>query len=151
MTVSATWRYVRSADNPPDDITRGKYLPDFSGGRQWSQGPEFLKLPPDSWPTQPLLPLEELSCELRQSVFSGLVTTTAPPLKPKHYNKLSEYLNAFGQELHGAAYTSSAEHQRVVQQAVLCQAQAESFPTELRLLKSGKPVTDSSRRTSTPL
>ncbi|KAI2646455.1 Polyprotein P3 [Labeo rohita] len=145
MTTSAVWRYVRSLDNPADDITRGKSLRDLSEESRWSQGPTFLKLPPDSWPEQPPLPFEEPSCELRQSSFSGLVTTTTPLVKLQHYDTLAEYLNACGQELHGAAYTSSADLQRDIQQAVLRQAQAESFPDELRLLKSGKPVSSTSR------
>ncbi|KAL0171405.1 hypothetical protein M9458_031716, partial [Cirrhinus mrigala] len=145
MTASAVWRYVRSSDNPADDITRGKSLRDLSEGSRWSQEPAFLKLPPDSWPEQPPLPFEEPSCELRQSSFSGSMTTTTPLVKLQHYDTLAEYLNAYGQELHGAAYTSSADLQRDVQQAVLRQAQAESFPDELRLLKSGKPVSSTSR------
>ncbi|XP_042610577.1 uncharacterized protein LOC109111550 [Cyprinus carpio] len=145
MTASAIWCYVKSSDNPADDITRGKPLGDLSRESRWSQGPAFLKLPLDCWPEQPRLSLEEPSCELRQSSFSGLVTTTAPSAKLQHYVTLAECLNAYGQELHGAAYTSSADLQRDVQHAVLRQAQAESFPDELRLLKSGKPILSTSR------
>ncbi|KAL0183473.1 hypothetical protein M9458_022848, partial [Cirrhinus mrigala] len=101
---SAVWHYVKSSDNEVDDITRGKPLRDLSEESRWSQGPTFLKLPPDSWPEQPPLPLEELSCELRQSSFSGLVTTTTPSVKLQHYNTWAEYLNGYG-----AAYTSSAD------------------------------------------
>ncbi len=104
-----------------------------------------LKLPSDSWPEQPPLSIEEPSCELRQSSFSGLVTTTTPSAKLQHYDTLAECLNAYEQELHGAAYTSSADLQRDVQHAVLRQAQGESFPDELSLLKSGKPVSSTSR------
>lgn len=145
MTASAIWRYVRSSDNPADDITRGKPLGDLSRESRWSQGPAFLKLPSDSWPVQPRLSFEEPSCELRKSSFTVLVTTTTPSPKLQHYDTLAECLNAYGQELHGAAYTSSADLQRDVQHAILCQAQAESFPDELRLLKSGKPIFSTSR------
>ncbi|XP_039531128.1 uncharacterized protein LOC120485874 [Pimephales promelas] len=148
ITASANWRYVRSADNPADDITRGKPLRDLATGSRWSQGPAFLKLPPASWPGQPPLSFEESSSELRQSAFSGLVTTTAHSLQSPHYNTLSECLNAYGQKLHGAAYSSSADLQRDVQHAVLRQAQSESFPDELKLLKSDKPVSASSRLVS---
>lgn len=64
------------------------------------------------------------------------MTTTTPPLEPQCYDTLSESLIAYGQKLHGAAYTSSADLQRDIRQVVLCRAQAESFPDELRLLKS---------------
>ncbi|XP_065099626.1 uncharacterized protein [Paramisgurnus dabryanus] len=148
LTASATWRYVRSSDNPADDITRGKPLRDLSARSRWCQGPPFLKLPPDSWPEQPPLPSETQSSELKQSVFCASVNVTTPLPKPEQYNTLSEYLNAYGQELHGAAYTSCADTQRDVQRAVLCQCQAESFPTELSLLRSGKPVLTTSRLAS---
>lgn len=145
MTASAVWRYVRSSDNPADDITRGKSLQNLSKDSRWSQGPSFLKLPSESWPEQPHLAAEGPNSELRQSSFSVLVTTTAPSAKLQHFNTLTECLNAYGQELHGAAYTSSAELQKDVQRAVLRQAQAESFPEELRLLMSGKSVSSKSR------
>ncbi|NP_001410306.1 uncharacterized LOC100150025 [Danio rerio] len=145
MTASAVWRYVRSSDNPADDITRGKSLQNLSRDSRWSQGPSFLKLPSESWPEQPHLAAEGPNSELRKSSFSVLVTTTAPSAKLQHFNTLTECLNAYGQELHGAAYTSSAELQKDVQRAVLRQAQAESFPEELRLLMSGKSVSSKSR------
>lgn len=145
MTASAIWRYVRSTDNPADDITHGKPLRDLSKGSRWSQGPAFLKLPSDSWPEQPPLLHEDPSCELRQSSFSESVTTTTPSVKLQHDDTLAEYLKAYRQEHHRAAYTSSAEFQRDAQHAVFRQAQAESFPDELRLLKFGKPVSSTSR------
>ncbi len=145
MTASAVWRYVRSSDNPADDITRGKPLRDLAKESRWSQGPAFVKLPSDSWPEQPPLLREVTSCELRQSSFSGLVTAITPSAKLQHYDTLAECLNAYGQELHGAACNSSADLQRDVQHAVLRQAQTESFPDELSLLKSGKPVSSVSR------
>ncbi|XP_073721977.1 uncharacterized protein [Misgurnus anguillicaudatus] len=145
MTTSAVWRYVRSSDNPADIITRGKALRDLTKQSHWSQGPEFLKLPPDSWPVPSPLPLDEPSCELKQSSFSGLVTTSTHSVDLKHYDTLTEYLNAYGQELHGAAYLSNADHHRDVLHTVLSQAQAESFPDELKLLKLGKPVLSTSR------
>ncbi len=148
LTVSASWCYVKSGDNPADDITRGKFLRDLSIGSRWSQGPTFLKLPPDSWPGQPSLSLEVQSSELRRSAFCGSVTIATPLPKPEQYDTLSAYLEACGQELHGAAYTSCADTQREVQLKILCQAQAESFPAELSLMRSGKPVSGTGRLAS---
>ncbi|KAL1258161.1 hypothetical protein QQF64_011405 [Cirrhinus molitorella] len=68
--------------------------------------------------------------------------------KPEQYDSLPDYVDACGQELHGAAYTSCADTQREVQHKILCQAQAESFPMECSLLKSGKPVAGTSRLAS---
>ncbi len=43
LTESDTWRYVQSADNPADAITRGKSPSDLNRESRWNQGPAFLK------------------------------------------------------------------------------------------------------------
>ncbi len=88
------------------------------------------------------------SSELKRSAFCGSVTIATPLPKPEQYDTLSAYLEACGQELHGAAYTSCADSQREVQLKILCQAQAESFPAELSLMRSGKPVSGTGRLAS---
>lgn len=42
LTENSTWRYVRTTDNPADDLTRGKPLLELSQPNRWSQGPPFL-------------------------------------------------------------------------------------------------------------
>ncbi|KAL0194586.1 hypothetical protein M9458_008158, partial [Cirrhinus mrigala] len=133
MTASAVWRYVRSSDNPADDITRGKSIRDLSEESRFPQIVGLSSLP---------LPFDEPSCKLRQSSFSGLVTTTTPLVKLQHYDMLAEYLNAYGQELHGAAYTSSADLQRDIQQAVLRQATVRYWKQMLYIQLNQKDVLD---------
>lgn len=147
LTASATWSYIRSEDNPADSITRGKRLCDLVTGSQWNQGPSFLKLPTANWPKQPSLPAEEQSNELRQSAFCGL-TTVIPLPNPQQYDTLAEFMKACSQQLHGAANIICADKQREVEQTVLSQMQTESFPTEMVHLKSGKPVSGTSRLAS---
>ncbi|KAF7648847.1 hypothetical protein LDENG_00150750 [Lucifuga dentata] len=50
------WRYVNSASNPADDITRGRTLLEITGKDRWAEGPAFLWLPPEHWPSSPLIP-----------------------------------------------------------------------------------------------
>ncbi len=147
LMPSATWRYIRSEDNPADSITRGKRLCDLVTGSQWNQGPSFLKLPPANWPEQPSLPAEEQSNELRQSAFCGS-TTVIPLPNPQQYDTLAKFIKACSQQLHGAANITCADKQREVEQTVLRQMQTESFPTEMVHLKSGKPVSGTSRLAS---
>ncbi|XP_026115567.1 uncharacterized protein LOC113094113 [Carassius auratus] len=147
LTASATWRYIRSEDNPADSITRGKRLCDLVKGSQWNQGPSFLKLPPANWPKLPFSPVEEQSSELRQSVFCGS-TTVVPLPNPQQYDTLAEFIKACSQQLHGAASITCADKLREVEQTVLRQMQTESFPTEMVQLKSGKPVSGTSRLAS---
>ncbi|CAG7725899.1 unnamed protein product, partial [Allacma fusca] len=37
------WAYVKSAENPADDATRGLEVPDFIKNSRWFDGPDFLK------------------------------------------------------------------------------------------------------------
>lgn len=42
LTARESWRYVDSANNPADDITRGKRLHEVSANSRWFRGPAFL-------------------------------------------------------------------------------------------------------------
>lgn len=42
LTEKCSWRYVDSANNPADDLTRGKSLNVLAEMNRWSQGPPFL-------------------------------------------------------------------------------------------------------------
>jgi hypothetical protein len=147
LTEAATWQHIRSEDNPADNITQGKHLCELVEGSQWNQGPPFLKLPLANWPKQPSLPTDEQSNELRQSAFCGS-TTVIPMLNPQQYDTLTEFLEACSQQLHGAAKLSCADTRREVELLVLRQTQTDSFTAEMAQLKSGKPVSGTSRLAS---
>lgn len=53
LTDGNVWRYVDSARNPADDVTRGKGLRELAKPNRWSQGPPFLLQNPESWPEDP--------------------------------------------------------------------------------------------------
>lgn len=147
LTAAATWQYIRSEDNPADDITRGKHLCDLVEGSQWIQGPSFLKLPLADWPKQPSLSTDGQSNELRQSAFCGSTTVISMP-NPQQYDTLTEFLEACNQQLHGAAKFSCADTRREVELLVLRQTQTDSFTAEMAQLQSGKPVSGTSRLAS---
>ena len=48
-------RWVPGPENPADVATRPKMVVDMADLPQWTEGPRFLKDPPDSWPTLPEL------------------------------------------------------------------------------------------------
>lgn len=151
LTHLHTWLYVDSAQNPADDITRGKSLLELTRPNRWSQGPPFLLLNPDRWPSEPSDTLTEPPdpTELRKETFCG-VSTRADPAYPSfsEYDKWMQLLEAAIPQSHGAAPgdgTSSADDYIQAEMLVLRRAQQESFPEEYRLLKSGKPISRSSR------
>lgn len=152
LTDIATWRYVRSADNPADDITRGKSLTELAGDGRWKHGPSFLQLSPHHWPEQPTLDCVDQDIELKQSAICGLTTTNQPLLPdPQQYNTLHEYITACAHQLNGAADPTGplrADSYQKAEEAALHQAQRDSFPTEMTHLKTGKTISVGSRLSS---
>lgn len=47
LTAEHTWRYVDTANNPADDLTRGKTVAELAAPNWWIQGPTFLCGLPD--------------------------------------------------------------------------------------------------------
>ncbi|KAJ8286056.1 hypothetical protein GJAV_G00034060 [Gymnothorax javanicus] len=152
LTQHHTWRYVDSAQNPADDITRGKTLQDLARPNRWSEGPAFLLREPDQWPRDPSSSLRDPpdTTELRKPTFCGVTSTADSQADTDlhRYGTWKELLQTTAQELHGAAFEdgcATAEDYCQAERMLLKRAQQESFPEEQRLLKAGKPVQRSSR------
>lgn len=152
LTESASWRYVPTGDNPADDITRGLSLQVMRDDSRWAYGPKFLKSPSAQWPDQPSFVVQEPECELKKATImtttSVLASTTSPLPDPEQHETLSSYLQAAARQLHGAADADiplTADAYKSAEVAALQQAQRDSFPDEVALLKAGKPVSKSSR------
>ncbi|CAM4529069.1 unnamed protein product [Leuciscus chuanchicus] len=146
LTEGDTWRYVDSAQNPADDITRGKPLDTLTPDSRWGQGPTFLWCDPDKWPQSPQIQTEaDQGEELKKPLFCGL-TTTSPSHLPdaKKFSSFKDLLTATTKTLHGAAPGNVTAY-RQAQLALLQQVQQDSFPIEYAQLQSGKPVAKSSR------
>ncbi|XP_022540035.2 uncharacterized protein LOC111195821 [Astyanax mexicanus] len=80
LTEVTNWRYVNTADNPADDLTRGKSLLELSRPHRWNRGPQFLHYHPSSWPSLPVLEPHSEDKELKKAVFCGNTTVTSPQL-----------------------------------------------------------------------
>lgn len=150
LTVRHIWRYVDSARNPTDDVTRGKTLKDLVELNRWSQGPPFLLLSPDQWPEVSVVDQAEDASEMRKSTFCGVTVASSSQSASdrSQYNSWRELLEATAQELHGAANSNShptAEDFCQAEKLVLQRAQMDSFQQEYNLMKAGKPVPRSSR------
>lgn len=147
LTQPHTWRDVDSAQNPADDITRGKTLQVLARTNRWRQGPPLLRLDSDQWPTDPTSTLEDPPdpTELHRATFCGVSATTESQVASDlhQYNTWKEMLEATAQELHGAAAKDShatAEDYCQTEILLLRRAQLDSFPDEFRLRRAGKPV-----------
>ncbi|KAK7881024.1 hypothetical protein WMY93_030613 [Mugilogobius chulae] len=149
LTASHTWRYVDTANNPADDLTRGKTLAELAIPNRWIQGPAFLRSPQHAWPQTPDSVNAADPSELKQTIFCGLTQTqpSDPLLDITQFSNWEDLVNAMRQLLHGAAASSSAPlpdlHQ--VRVHLLKLSQTESFPEEVKCLKADKPVSGSSK------
>lgn len=143
-----SWRYIDSASNPADDITRGKTLAQLTEKSRWNQGPSFLLQASDQWPESSTDHLIEEMEELRNPVFCGLTNSpqlTLPDIQ--QFNTFQELLEATARVLDGVASEKSptADDYHKAELALFRQAQVESFPEEMMLLKSGKALPSTSR------
>ncbi|XP_064638288.1 uncharacterized protein LOC135494306 [Lineus longissimus] len=82
------WKYVPTALNPADDLTRG-LRPDEMTGR-WIEGPDFLKRGEMHWPDQTSLKLADVDSEKKPDrefpKMSSAVVKIVPPIKSYAYS-----------------------------------------------------------------
>ncbi|XP_067303718.1 uncharacterized protein [Pseudorasbora parva] len=150
LTGKSTWRYVDSAQNPADDVTRGKTLAELAAPNRWSQGPSFLLKGPAEWPSSPGEVTEQDVTECKKSASCGVISRADRQGTHLGQSHLSwkDMVEAVAQEVHGAADRDeplTAEDYRQAEMTIFRRVQAECFPEELRHLKSGKAVLRSSR------
>ncbi|XP_077396826.1 uncharacterized protein LOC144033019 [Festucalex cinctus] len=150
LTEGCDWCYVDSANNPADDLTRGKTLASLLEPNRWSQGPPFLLQCPSTWPEMPHSAPPEETAEMRKLTFCGSTVSSPviPSLQVATCNTWQELMDATARELHGQApsnYSPTAEEYREAEVLILHRAQKQSFPDDYAQLSSCKPVSASSR------
>lgn len=64
-TRDAMWSHVASADNPADLISRGVKAGDLINSKLWKNGPQWLTLPENSWPTPKLVLTPQAMSQMR--------------------------------------------------------------------------------------
>lgn len=150
LTANCTWRYVDSAQNPADDLTRGKTLEELKDPNRWSQGPPFLLKGSDHWPMMPNVEPQEDHGELRKTAFCG-ATVTSPTTCSQEDTTHSSWqglIDATVKELQGVSSPSTpptAENYQHAETQILLRSQKQSFPEDYKALLAGKPVCSSSR------
>lgn len=147
LTEPASWIYVSSAANPANGITQGLTLGNLVNPHRWHQGLDFLHLSEDHWPTMPSADPEYDDSELRKSARVGNVTVLPGPQLPavEDFSSWKELIEATARSLHRAA-DSQATNQPceaadyfAADTALLAKAQLDSFPDEVKALKSNRP------------
>ncbi|XP_028306550.1 uncharacterized protein LOC114465615 [Gouania willdenowi] len=128
LTEPDSWRYVSSTANPADDITRGLTLPELANLHRWHQGPGFLHLLEDHWPTIPSADPESDDNKIKKSAVVANVI-----ILPGNQLPWKELIEATARSLHGAADPQTtnlhckASDYLAAETALLIKAQSESF------------------------
>lgn len=135
LTNRHVWRYVDSANNPAEDVTRGKRLRELVVPNRWSQGPSFLLQSPDSRPEYRSADQAQDASELCKSVFCGVaaIASGQSATDLNHHSSWKELLEVTAQELHGAADFNrhpTADDYRQAERVILQRVQKDSFSQE---------------------
>ena len=157
LTDGMEWRYVRTTDNPADDITRGLSVAELGKGSRWSEGPPWLLGPPDTWQSEsaPVLAQTRASSsadtsEIKKALFCG-VTMTGPvnDLDLTVFESWTDLVNALGQKLYPfdeqVTGALSPDQTRDVENQLLQRAQMDHFKAEIAALEAGKEISKESR------
>lgn len=83
LTGPNCWRYVSTAENPADLLSRSVSAARFGNAALWWNGPSWLSKPTSEWPEQSIVPLtpdeeEHTAKEVRKGPVTVLTITTAP-------------------------------------------------------------------------
>ncbi|XP_071950981.1 uncharacterized protein [Antedon mediterranea] len=160
LTSDSVWRYVRTDENPADDITRGLSVTELGKGSRWTDGPSWLLEAEDTWQSHSASVLARTRVsslnssvdtnEIKKSLFCGVTLATPVqnidleefPTWPELVQALGEKLNAVdGQD----SVVLTAEQVCDAEYQLLQRAQQESFKEEIATLKTQKEIPKSSR------
>lgn len=152
LTNVADWRYVDTSQNPADDLTRGLSLAALTQPHRWSSGPAFLHEQPDQWPITPVSSEDPDTCELRKFTLIGSIMTNVSTQIPDaaQFQSWQDLVQANIRVLDGAADTSTdkpydAADVIKAEKMILAQSQLDSFPDEVKALKTKRPIHADSR------
>lgn len=151
-TSADDWYHVGTADNVADDATRSRDVDVGNIETRWYRGPEFLRLPFESWP---------ISQEKRKIVLLHNIDTSAyersiiDDIKPHFKSRWNSLVNVTAfirrgiQKLckrpsSGTEFISVTEFERA-ELAIFRRVQREAFPDEMRALESGEQVSAASK------
>ena len=62
------WNHVSSSENPADCASRGLFPSELTEHQLWWNGPEWLRLPSDQWPSQTSVPQAEMPTDEEKGV-----------------------------------------------------------------------------------
>lgn len=84
------WKYVPTSENPADIVSRGNSPATLANSTLYWNGPEWLKLSPDKWPSQPAINLRHPILEER--IPKAVVMMAMRKDENELYNRFSSFV-----------------------------------------------------------
>eukprot|EP00117_Sycon_ciliatum_P019093 scpid35165/ scgid17425/ len=163
LTRPGQWRYVPTALNPADLVSRGATVTNLAESSLWWEGPAFLLQPSTEWPqpaatttASPTAAAEVRKTAALPSTFASVTTSNTDTmwrLTPERYSDFQRLVRITGLVLRFISNVSS--NQRATGELTVSElqdaerllfkgAQAEAFGQELQALANGKALPASS-------
>ena len=155
QTDPVKWRYVPSTENPADIATRGCCVLELANNEMWINGPSFLRDEESKWPVNIERPT--ILSETRKTYSSFLILDgDVKRLNPERFStwlrlvRVRAWINRFKGNLRTKdADRCKGELQPLeieeAEQAIIREAQRESFPIDHKCLTKGDQLPKSSK------
>ncbi|OXA45362.1 Gag-Pol polyprotein [Folsomia candida] len=150
LTDASQWRWISTKENPADELTRMSSHCDWTSQSRWINGPEFLKLEENLWPTQKRTSKNEMTAEaeleLKKEQILRIEEKRKCSLDASNISswtrliRVTAYILRFIAKIRkvpsrtGALFPSELRGAQMYWNRV---AQMESFPDEVAALKNG--------------
>jgi hypothetical protein len=162
LTNPEIWCYCPGKDNPSDYLTRGEKLINLNQNKLWLNGPEWLAMPENTWPTNEKVTVDkevydERKSNLKPNQLSCVVNVLAdsePILKLENYSKINRvynitawimrFINNVKKSNTKLAGPLTASEIEKAENYWLKLTQESAFKQEIELLKHGKEISKSS-------
>lgn len=161
------WKYVNTKDNPADIASRGCQPHELRDHQLWWNGPQWLNLHHDNWPTQPPA-MDHFSDELKNISEDFKTEVTKEMKQEKHFvavgvaetrleienyssltrlKRVTAWVFRFTNNCHGTTQkgpltTMELSH---AERFWIIKTQQQSFPNEYENLTNKKPIAQKSR------
>ena len=151
------WNHVRSMDNPADCASRGLFPSELSEHQLWWDGPEWLRLPTDQWPSQTSIAPAEMPTDEEKDVCLHVTVDNQAILPVQQFSSFSrlkrvtawvrrfiDNCRKLKTDRSTSLYLSSTEL-AASEGYWISLIQYEAFATEIESLIESQPLTKSSR------
>ncbi|XP_033122036.1 uncharacterized protein LOC117121051, partial [Anneissia japonica] len=162
LTKVSQWRYVRTADNPADEASRGQGIDDFLRNKRWINGPDFLDQHVEQHinPQECLVEIDENDPEVKK-VSNVVVTKNQCCFPDRLISRCSSFMklrNVVGLVLKfvrrarkNQSKSNDVDQLEAAERFIIVHEQQKHFAAELTALKNGEKKSITAVMKASPL